>query len=304
MTSGFPGRIAVVGQLARDLVLLTDAVPEAGGSGVVRERRELLGGKGANHALGLHQLGAEVSLVAVAGDDAAGAWALSQAGRDGIDVSGVRRRGSTALLVDVVEQGGPRRLLEHVPDEALLTADDVRAAAELIRGADTVCLQLQQPAEALLAAAELARAGGARVLLDGAIDEPARGELLTAAQVVRADAKEASLLSDIEITGRAGAERAAAALLDRGPALAAVGVPGEGDLVAWAGGSVFLPFGDAEVVDVTGAGDAFLAGLVTGVRLGWQPERAGRLAAAAAASTVQRLGGRPDLTQLRPDGAR
>jgi len=298
------GRVAVVGQLARDLILETDAMPEAGGSSTVRRRRELLGGKGANHALGLRQLGTEVALIAVAGDDGAGEWAVRQASDQGIDVSGVVRRGTTALLLDVVEPGGKRRLLEHVTSESLLTAADVEAADALIAAADTVCLQLQQPPAALLDAALRARAAGARIVLDGAAPPPARDELLGTADVLRADATEASLLTGIEIASRDDAEHAAHALQAHGPELVAVGVPGAGDLVVWPSGSIFLPFGDAPVVDPTGAGDAFLAGLVTGVRRGWPPERTAQLAADCAAHSVQLLGGRPELAELRPDGTR
>ncbi|WP_022881195.1 PfkB family carbohydrate kinase [Gryllotalpicola ginsengisoli] len=297
-------RVAVVGQLARDLVLCVGGVPEAGGSTPVVERRELFGGKGANHALALHQLGAAVDLVAVAGDDRDGDWVLEQAADSGIGTAAVTRRGTTALLVDVVEPGGTRRLLEHVPDEALLTVADVRAARDELTDADTVCLQLQQPPDALLEAARIASEAGARLVLDGAVEGAVREELLRRAEVVRADAKEAQLLTGIRISSRGDAERAATALLDAGPRLVALGVPGAGDLVAWPGGSVFLPFGEENPVDPTGAGDAFLAGLVTGVRDGLGPEQAAQLAARSAADTVARLGGHPELAGLRPGAAR
>ncbi|GIF02805.1 PfkB family carbohydrate kinase [Actinoplanes siamensis] len=62
----------VVGQLARDLVLCVDAVPEAGTAADASARFEQLGGKGANQAVGLAQLGVRARLVAVAGDDDAG----------------------------------------------------------------------------------------------------------------------------------------------------------------------------------------------------------------------------------------
>lgn len=55
--------VVVVGQVARDLVLVVDEVPGPGGTAAVRERREMLGGKGANIAVGLAQLGAPVALV-------------------------------------------------------------------------------------------------------------------------------------------------------------------------------------------------------------------------------------------------
>ena len=45
--------VVVVGQVARDLVLVVDEVPGPGGTVDVEQRRELLGGKGANIAVGL-----------------------------------------------------------------------------------------------------------------------------------------------------------------------------------------------------------------------------------------------------------
>lgn len=91
--------VVVIGQIARDLVLRTDGPPAAGDSVTILRRKELLGGKGANQAVGLAQLGVPVALIGVVGDDHAGASVLQQAQRDGIDISGVTRRGTTALLL-------------------------------------------------------------------------------------------------------------------------------------------------------------------------------------------------------------
>ena len=80
------GEIVVVGQLARDLVLQVAEIPDAGTAGDVSGRREMLGGKGANQAVAVAQLGVPVSLVAVAGDDFVSDQLLARAISDGIDV--------------------------------------------------------------------------------------------------------------------------------------------------------------------------------------------------------------------------
>lgn len=285
----------MVGQIARDLVLQISTWPEGGGSAQVTERCEMLGGKGANQAVALRQLGAPAILLGVAGEDDVGSAVLEQARADHLDISAVVRRGQTALLLDLVDQDGTRRLVEHVPEPTLLTAQDVSGAAAAFDRADTVCLQLQQPADALLVGAQMARERGLPVILDGAIEGDARDRLLAMASVVRMDAAEASIMTGIAPDGRDRARRAAQQILEAGPELVAIAVGDEGDLVAWADGEEFVPHASARVVDPTGAGDAFLAGLTVGLRRGESPHRAARRAGDAAAATVQRLGGRPDL---------
>ncbi|MFC7464568.1 PfkB family carbohydrate kinase [Brachybacterium sp. GCM10030252] len=294
------GGVLVVGQIGRDLVLSADRVPEPGASVDVSERLEMWGGKGANQAVGMRQLGTPVGLLGVVGEDEVGERLLASARADDIDVRAVVRRGTSVLLVDVVDAEGRRRLFEHVPAEALLTGGDVYSAREAVARADTVCLQLQQPEPALLEAARLATATGADLVLDGAPQTPEVRALVGQARVVRANAHEGELLTGFALDTEEAALSAARGVLEEGVEVVAFGVADAGDLVVWAEGHRFLPHGTQRVLDPTGAGDAFLAGLVTGLRNGAAPARAGELAADCAASTVQRLGGRPDLSALRP----
>jgi len=202
----------------------------------------------------------------------------------------------TALIVDIVDATGQWRYLEDVPVGMLLTEADVTAARHLFLPGRWVSVQLQQPPAVALAAATLAHRVGGKVVLDGAPHEDCRDALLDVADVVRADAREAGLLAGSPVTTAAEAEKAAAELLRQGPSLVALAVEDAGNLVAWADGCVFLPLPDIPVVDTTGAGDAFVAGLITALAKDGGPQRAARLAAAAAGATVGHPGGRPALT--------
>ncbi|ANZ43444.1 hypothetical protein BBK82_40785 [Lentzea guizhouensis] len=278
--------MVVVGQIARDLVLVVDEVPDSGGTSQVRQRREMLGGKGANIAVGLAQLGAAVELVGVVGEDDVGERLVARAAADGIGTAHVVRRGVSALIVDLVADGW--RYLEDLPE--LLQPDDL--PVEAITGAAAVVLQLQQPAEVTLRAAQAARG---LVVLDGVPKDHTK-ELLACANVLRADHQEAELLTGRKITTTDDALEAARAV--EGPGLVAFAVDGEGNVFVWDGGELVLPLGDAEVVDTTGGGDAFIAGLTYALTNGATPDEAARLAVKASGDTVTRPGGRPELSRL------
>lgn len=291
--------VLVIGQIGRDVALRTARLPAPGQSVAVAERREMLGGKGANQAVGLAQLGIAVGLVGVVGTDDTGTAALEQAQADGITTSHVVRRGQTALFIDVVDDDANRQLLEHVPEEALLTIGDIEGAGPAIARARTVSLQLQQPHDALLFAAKTAHDAGVRVVADGTIDPHIDGELFELLDIFRADAAEAELMAGEPIDTSAKAGALATRLLGCGPELVALAIRGIGDLLVWRGGDKLFPHPPVSVVDRTGAGDAFTAGLIAGLCSGGDPGSAGQMAAAATGVVVQRLGGRPALRGLR-----
>ncbi|MGS2615067.1 PfkB family carbohydrate kinase [Micromonospora sp. LZ34] len=290
--------VLVVGQVARDLVVQVDELPPAGGSAAVRCRRELLGGKGANQAVGLAQLGARVGLLGVVGDDEVGERLLTQARADRVDVGTVVRRPGTrtGLIVDLVDREARWRYLEDLPEAVLLTPDDVATAADALRDARAVLVQLQQPPAAALAAVRTARSADRLVVLDGAPADPAADDLLTLADVLRADAREVALLTGDEPADAEAGLAAGRKLLRRGPSLLAVEVAGAGNAFVWPDGELFVPLSETPTVDSTGAGDAFVAALTLGLLRGEPRERVARYAVAAAGATVGHPGGRPSLT--------
>jgi ribokinase len=298
-----PRRVAVVGQLARDVLLVIDEMPEPGSAVEVRLRRELLGGRGANQAVALAQLGLDVALVAITGDDRTADLMLDQAHRDGIDLTHVFRRSgvATGLVVETLDAGGRWRYFEDLPPEVRLTVPDVEAAAEALRAADSVVVQLEQPPPVTLLAARSARDGHALVVLDGSPDDGTRDELLRLADVLRANNQESALLVGAQ-PGDVGALRAGGRdLVAAGLRVVVLGAEGAGNLVVWRADDdsvddELVPLTDEPVVDTTGAGDALVAALTASLLRGDPPPVAARLGVVAAGATVAHQGGRPTLT--------
>jgi ribokinase len=290
--------VVFVGQIARDVVLRVDRLPEPGSSGPVTFHREILGGKGANQAVAFAQLGGRPRLVGVVGDDTAGVELLRQADADGVDVDAVVRRAgaSSATIVEILEPEGRWRYLEDISDDMLLTPDDVERVGETFATASAAVLQLQQPVDAVVAAARIARESNAMVVLDGAPPAHSRERALELCDVLRADTHEASLLAGEEIRDGAMALRAARDIRRRGPRVVMLGAGGDGDAVSWPDGEAVFPHSATGAIDTTGAGDALIATLTSHLLRGASPKDAAESAVEAAGVAVRHVGGRPRLT--------
>ncbi len=92
-----------------------------------------------------------------------------------------------------------------------------------------------------------------------------------------------SLAEAEELTGRTEPADIAAALLDLGISTVALKMGEQGCYVRTVETELRLPAYSVEVVDGTGAGDAFVAGFLLGTLRGWDLEHTARLACAVGA---------------------
>ncbi|WP_233517925.1 carbohydrate kinase family protein [Geodermatophilus marinus] len=263
----------VVGDLATDVVAVLAGGPAPGSDrpAAIRTRG---GGAGANVAVHLVRLGTPVVLAGCVGDDPAGAALLAELAGAGVRPAVRVVPGQpTGTIISLVEPGGQRSMLaDRGANLALAPADVPRPSpgGHLHLSGYTLLDPRSRPAG--LAALAAAAAAGCTVSVDPASADPlARygvGRWLAdtaAATLVLPNADEARLL-----TGCADPADAARALAARHP-VAVVTLGGDGAL--WAAGDrlVHRPALPAAVVDTTGAGDAFAAGLLSV----WLADRAG-----------------------------
>ncbi len=286
--------MVVVGDLATDVVAVLSGEPAPGSDrpATIRSRG---GGAGANVAAHLAALGVPVVLAGCVGDDAAGAALVAELAAAGVGLA-VRTVPGTAsgTIVSLVEPGGQRSMLADRGANLELRADDVPLPAtggHLHLSGYT--LLDARPRAAGLAALVAARAAGCRVSLDPASTGPLRTYGVdrwladtAGVDLVLPNADEARLL-----TGCADVVDAARALAGRHPAVA-VTLGADGALWAAGGAVVHRAAQPADVVDTTGAGDAFTAGLLSVWLAGGDPAAALDAGLARAAAVVGRPGAR------------
>jgi len=251
------------------------------------------GGVGRNVAENLARLGTPTVLVAAVGSDALGDELVAATSAAGVDVRLVRRVAArTGTYVAVLDDVG--ELIVAVSDMAAteaLTASDVRAAESVITGADLVVLDGNLPRAALTAGWDLAVEAAVPVVLDP-VSVPKAAALADLVDGSRPLFAITPNLDEVAVLGRP------AQLLDRGVELVWVRAGVDGSTLVTREGSTSLPAEPAEVVDVTGAGDAMLAAFCHGVLSGADAADAARLGHAAAALTVASPATvRPDLSE-------
>ncbi|MEE6257338.1 PfkB family carbohydrate kinase [Plantactinospora sonchi] len=180
-------RVLVVGQLARDLVLTVPEMPGTDDAADVGQRRELLGGKGANQAVALGQLSTAPTLLAVVGDDEVADHLL--AGRlvvlDGAPADD-RHRTPLLAAADVLRADDRETaLLTGVEDN---NPDRVRAAAVELLDAGPRLLALGLGSAGNLFVWRDDRAGTDHLLVplsrENVVDTTGAGDALTAALTV------------------------------------------------------------------------------------------------------------------------
>jgi len=160
---------------------------------------------------------------------------------------------------------------------------------------------LETPFETILEAARLARHAGAQVILNPAPAAELPQELLDCASVLAPNETETEYLTGITVSDDTSARQAAQALLQRGLKNVVLTLGERGALLAadQAGQPDFLriPSYSVQAVDTTAAGDAFIGALAAGLGDGLALADAVRLANAAAAISVTRLGAQPSLAR-------
>jgi sugar/nucleoside kinase (ribokinase family) len=241
-----------------------------------------------------------VALVARAGDDAAGRGAVAELSEAGVDARvTLDPERSTGTCVVVIGADGERTMLPDRGANLALAADDLPADVFVPGGhlhLSGYVLLHDGPRPAGLAALDRARAAGMTISVDPASAAPLRATGAEAALgwIAGADALLPNVDEAAVLTGEDDPERAARALIERAGAREVIVTLGA-DGALWTDGSTVLRLAapTTEVVDTTGAGDAFAAGWLAARRDGADPRSALEAACATGARAVGRTGARP-----------
>jgi len=255
------------------------------------------GGMVATALVACARLGLATKYVGAVGADELGVESRQSLEKEGIDLGDlvVDPTGRTRFTVGLIEQSSGRRTLVRDAGElARVRPDDLSPSA--VTAGRVLHLDGYEGAAALQAA-RWAREAGIPVSLDAEEGTECRDELIPLTDILIVAHRFGERL-----TGTVRVPEILDRLARRGPRIVGVTLGADGSAVRYRGCTVQAPGYAVDVVDTTGAGDAFHGAFLAGLLWGWPVLEILRLANTVAALKCRQLGGRagiPTLSETR-----
>lgn len=296
-------KCAVIGSINTDMVARTPRFPAPGESIIGSVFRTEFGGKGANQAIALARLGAEVCMAGKVGDDLFGKKYLEHLIEEKVNVDCVAvETGETTGVADIwVADSGENSIISIPGANAKCDLDWLNAALERLSDCDIFLLQLEIPHETVGAALKKLRGMGKTVILDPAPAVPLPAEWLACADYITPNETELEILTG-DLPKNATVEARIRRLVGESNRMVIHKRGAEGAFIGTKDGVLPVSGFKVKAVDTTAAGDTFNAGLAAGLAMGKPIEECVRLANAAGALAVTALGAQgcmPTLEMIR-----
>ncbi len=273
-------RVVVVGSYNQDCVWRVERAPQAGETVRGHDFASAHGGKGFNQAVACVRQGVATTFIAAVGEDAAGEAARHCAAREGIDACWQQSTAATGNACILVESAGQNRIVVALGANENLAAAFVQAQAAAFAQAQVLLTQLENNLDATRAALATATAHGLlRILNPAPVHAGLDAALLAQVDLLTPNESEFALLLQ-RLTGTT-IDADALARLDDARLHELARRLGVGSLILTLGAQgcfvshgatsrlrdeatyYRIPAEAVEVVDTTGAGDAFSGALAS-----------------------------------------
>lgn len=285
--------VLTIGDLVVDFVVKIDRFPVEAGRFQIDHGHVLEPGGACNLLIAAARIGLSCAALSRVGDDLHGHFLLDVLRDEGVDVSAVQiSPDKRTVVVLTLVAGGQHTFIGGMIASPDLTIPESWKA--LIASSRALFIEGYAFAELspgmVIDAIGTAQAAGTPIFFDPGPEVHNLGKerlelALAASRVVLLTADEAALA-----TGLAETEAAARALLSYGPEWVVIKQGPAGCMIYEANGTWQIPGYTITVLDTSGAGDSFDAGVIYGYLHGWTPQRTGRFANAIGAVTVSKLG--------------
>lgn len=248
-----------------------------------------MGGVGRNIGENLARLGVEVKMLTALGNDVYGQTIKERCEQLGMDFSAsvMLSESDTATYLAIMDESGDMKLA--LSNMAIIEKIDIgliRQNERLIRGASAIVVDTNLDQRTIEYIASTF--GDLPLFVDPVSTAKAEKirRVIGAFHTIKPNRIEASMLSGIEINGPEDLEKAAQWFMAQGVQKVFISLGKDGVFAADSSGSELSPVRPVPMVNATGAGDAFMAGLVYGHVQGISTTETLKIAQAMSAITV------------------
>jgi len=287
--------ITVVGSFAVDILMRAPRMPVWGETLIGNDFYMGAGGKGGNQVAAVARLGAEAWFVGTLGDDQFAKIAEDLCRAEQINVRYVEKVPGlgTAIGIGLLDPAGRSACVTDLGALAMMDEAFVTKAEAQIAHSDVVLTMLEMPLCAARQAMHLGRKHGVRTILNPAPATVLDDQILRDTDILTPNESELRMLMGLAPDARADDRELARALRNQGAQTIIVTLGEQGALIVDQSGERHVPTITADVIDSTGAGDAFNAALAVALAEGMTLEESVRFANCAGALACTKLGAIP-----------
>lgn len=299
--------VIVLGIFVADLAFYAPRMPVIGETVSGSDFAIGPGGKGGNQAVAAARAGAKSAFITRLGRDNFGEMALKTWAKEGVIAysSQSRTDPTGAAFIFVNEVTGENSVIV-VPGAAMgISAAMIDGYADEISNAKVFVTQLEQPVEAALRGLEIAHNTGVITVFNPAPAEVIPDSIYSLCDYITPNETEAGALTGVVVRTLDDARKAGDVLLSKGVGTALITLGDKGALFHSHAISEIIPAAKIEqVIDTTGAGDAFNGCFAAALARGDDPMQAALFANAGAGISVTRVGTAPSMATLNEINAK
>ena len=273
-------KIVVFGSYVTDLTGRTPKFPTEGETVMGVSFKSGPGGKGSNQAVAAKRAGGDVTLVTRLGEDDFGKLALNF-------------YDTGAALIIVNEATGQNEIIVIIGACGEFKPEEVQALKETVASAGTVLCQLETNPEATYKVLDMAKQAGVTTVFNPAPARKLPDEVLNGIDYITPNETEAEIITGIAVTGYESASKAADVLLGKGVKNVVITLGNKGYYAKNAQSEFTGAPIQVNVVDTTGAGDAFNGGFTAALAAGMSFEAALTYGNVTGGLSVEKLGTAP-----------
>jgi ribokinase len=260
------------------------------------------GGKGFNQAIAAKRAGANVAMVTKLGKDQFGDLALERFKNENMSTDYIfwDDKEPTGIALIMVAKDTGQNIISVVPGACSnITDEDIEKAKEIIFKNEFLLLQLETNVDAILKIIDIAYEKGTKIILNPAPVSPLPDDIYQKLYTITPNETEAEKLTGIKIETVEDARSASQYFHRKGLKNVIITLGDKGAYISTEDEKKWLASIKVNVVDTTGAGDAFNGGFVAGLAQGKNILQACEYAMVVAGLSVAKIGSSISMPTLK-----